>query len=91
MSNTPAKAFNDAEEHIDSEVKSSDWWWNELVRWLNFVTATMFVTTSISMAAAWSNNCPFFGISDYTHLTNYSGNNMEWPVYLSLRNVNSTN
>jgi hypothetical protein len=27
----PAKEFNDAEEHIYSEVKSSAWWWNEHV------------------------------------------------------------
>jgi len=32
MSYAPAKEFNDAEEHIYSEVKSSDWWWNEQVR-----------------------------------------------------------
>jgi hypothetical protein len=25
----PVKEFNDAEECIYSEVKSSDWWWNE--------------------------------------------------------------
>jgi hypothetical protein len=31
MSYTPAKKFNDAEECIYSEVKSSDWWWNEQV------------------------------------------------------------
>jgi len=31
MSYTPAMKFNDSEEHIDSEVKSSDWWWNEQV------------------------------------------------------------
>jgi len=27
----PAKEFNDADERIYSEVKSSDWWWNEQV------------------------------------------------------------
>jgi len=27
----PTKEFNDTEEHIYSEVKSSDWWWNEQV------------------------------------------------------------
>jgi len=37
----PAKEFNDAEERIYSEVKSSDWWWNEQVGLLNFVIATM--------------------------------------------------
>jgi len=31
MSYAPAKEFNDAEERIYSEVKSSDWWWNEKV------------------------------------------------------------
>jgi hypothetical protein len=29
MSYTSAKEFNDAEERIYSEVKSSDWWCNE--------------------------------------------------------------
>jgi len=28
----PAKEFNEAGEHIYSEVESSDWWWNEQVR-----------------------------------------------------------
>jgi len=28
----PAKEFNDAEECIYSDVKSSDWWWIEQVR-----------------------------------------------------------
>ena len=32
MSYGPAKEFIDAEECIYSEVKSSDWWWNEQVR-----------------------------------------------------------
>ena len=31
MSYAPAKEFNDAEERIYSEVKSSDRWWNEQV------------------------------------------------------------
>jgi hypothetical protein len=32
MSYAPAKEFDDAEERIYSEVKSSNWWWNEEVR-----------------------------------------------------------
>jgi len=59
MSYAPAKEFNDAEERIYSEVKSSDWWWNEQVRWLNFVLATMILTASSASAAAWSYDCPF--------------------------------
>jgi len=31
MSYAPTKEFNDAEQGIYSEVKSSDWWWNEQV------------------------------------------------------------
>jgi len=31
MAYAPAKKFNDAEERIYSEVKSSDWWCNEQV------------------------------------------------------------
>jgi len=31
MPYAPAKEFDDAEERIYSEVKSSDWWWNEQV------------------------------------------------------------
>jgi hypothetical protein len=46
MSDAPAKEFNDTEERIYSEVKSSDWWWNEQVRWLNLVIAMMIFTTS---------------------------------------------
>jgi len=33
---------------------------------------------------------PIFGSSDQTHLTNHSGNKKEWPVYLSLGNIDST-
>ena len=58
MSYAPAKEFNDAEEHICSEVKSSDRWWNEQVRLLNFVIATMILTTSLATVAAWSYDCP---------------------------------
>jgi len=32
LSYAPAKEFNDAEERIYSEVKTSNWWWNEQVR-----------------------------------------------------------
>jgi len=32
---------------------------------------------------------PSFGSSNQTHLTNYSGDKKEWPVYLSLRNIDS--
>ena len=32
MMYAPAKKFNDAEKHIYSEVKSSNWWLNEQVR-----------------------------------------------------------
>jgi len=59
MSHTPTKAFNDAEEHIYSDEKSSDWWWNDQVCKLNFVIATIILTSSISTAAAWSYDCPF--------------------------------
>jgi len=59
MSYAPAKEFNDAEERIYSELKSSDWWWNEQVRELNFVIATMILTTSIATVAAWSYDCHF--------------------------------
>jgi len=31
ISYAPAKQFNDDEERFYSEVKSSDWWWNEQV------------------------------------------------------------
>jgi len=50
---------NDAEEHIYSEVKSCDWWWNEQVRWLNYIIATMMLPPSIATAAAWSYGYPF--------------------------------
>jgi hypothetical protein len=33
---------------------------------------------------------PLFGSSDQIHLTNNSGDKKEWPVYLSLRNIDST-
>ena len=33
---------------------------------------------------------PVFGNSDQTHLKNYSGDNKEWPVYLSLGNIDLT-
>jgi len=59
MSYGPAKKFNDAEECIYSEEKSSDWWWNEQVRSLNFVIAMMIVTPSLATAAAWSYDSPF--------------------------------
>jgi hypothetical protein len=32
MSYAPAQEYNDAEERMNSEVKSSDWWCNEQVR-----------------------------------------------------------
>jgi len=32
MSYAPPKQFNETEKWIYSEVKSSDWWWNEQVR-----------------------------------------------------------
>jgi hypothetical protein len=31
---------------------------------------------------------PLLGSSDQTHLTTYSGDKKEWPVYLSLGNIN---
>jgi hypothetical protein len=31
MSYAPAKKFNDAEERIIPEMKSSKWWWNKQV------------------------------------------------------------
>jgi len=59
MSYAPANEFNDAEECIYSHMKSSDWWWNEQVRQLNLVIATMILTASIATAVAWSYDCPF--------------------------------
>jgi hypothetical protein len=55
----PTNKFNDAEESICSEEKSSGWWWNEQVPELNFVLATIILTTSLGMAAIWGYNCPF--------------------------------
>jgi hypothetical protein len=48
MSYAPAMQFNDAKERIYSEVKSSDRSWNEQVRELNFVVATMILTASLA-------------------------------------------
>jgi hypothetical protein len=59
MSYAPAKEFNDAKERIHSEVKSSDWWWNEEVGELNFVIAMMILIASLATVAAWSYDCPF--------------------------------
>jgi len=55
----PAKEFNDNEECIDSEVKSSHWWWNEQVNYMNFVTAMIVLNAWIAMGAPWSYDCPF--------------------------------
>jgi len=58
MSYTPEMEFIEAEESIYSEVKSSDWWWNEQVRWLIFAIAIMILTPSIATVATWSIDCP---------------------------------
>jgi len=44
-----------------------------------------------SRAALGATIVPLFGSSDQTHLTNYSGDKLEWPVYLSLGNVDPVN
>ena len=54
----PGTEFNDAGECIDSEIQSRARWWNEQPDLLTFVIATMIVTTSIAMIAAWSYNAP---------------------------------
>jgi len=59
MSCAPAQEFNDAEKRVYSEVKSSDWWWNERVHKEKFIIPTIILTASIAMTAAWSYNCPF--------------------------------
>jgi len=51
--------FNEANEHIDSEVKSSDWCWNQQVCDVNFITATIILTASITTVGAWCDDCPF--------------------------------
>jgi hypothetical protein len=53
MSYAPATRFNDAGEWIYLEGKSCDWWWNEPVRQLNVIIATMILTSASSTAAAW--------------------------------------
>ena len=54
MSYASAKEFNDAEKGINSEVKSRDWWWNEQVRSLNFIIATMILAVALATSPAWS-------------------------------------
>jgi len=49
----PAKKFRDAEESNYQEVTSNDWWWNEQLCMLNFVIATIILTTSIATVADW--------------------------------------
>jgi hypothetical protein len=51
--------FNDAEEHIYSAVRSSNWWWNNHVYQLDFFIATMTLTAAIGTVALWSYDCPF--------------------------------
>jgi len=59
MPYAPAQELNDTEERVYSKVKSSNWWWNEQVNYLNFVIATTILTTSMAMAASLSYDCPF--------------------------------
>jgi hypothetical protein len=51
MSYAPAKEFNEAEECIYSEVKSSDRWWTEQVCQFNFVIARMMLTIPFDTVA----------------------------------------
>jgi len=48
----PAKQSNDAAERIHSDVKSSDWWWNELLGEFNFVISTIMLPAWIATVAA---------------------------------------
>jgi hypothetical protein len=41
-----------------SDGKSSYWWWNEQVRWLNVIIRTTILTPSIARAATWCFNYP---------------------------------
>jgi len=59
MSYAPATEFNDPGKFISTEVKSSDWWWNEQVSELNFIIAVMILTASIATTAAWSSESPY--------------------------------
>ena len=74
----PAKEFNDAEDRIYSEVKSIDWWWNEQVRSMNFVQATMILTASIATAAACNHDCPF--IRQFRADTSYNQFGQQEPI-----------
>lgn len=55
----PAKEFNHDEEHIDSEVKPIDWWWNEQICQMNLVIATMILTILMATATALTYDSPF--------------------------------
>jgi hypothetical protein len=50
--------LDDTEAHIFLLVKASDWWGNEQVNELNWVIATIILTSSIATAATWRYNCP---------------------------------
>ena len=69
LSYAPAKEFHDAGEHIYSDVKSSNWWWNEHVCYLSFVIATMILTASLATVATWSYECPI--IRQFRPVTSY--------------------
>ena len=55
----PSKQFNEAEECIYRDEKSSNGRWNEEVRKLNLVIIMLTVTGTIARSAAWSYDCAF--------------------------------
>jgi len=60
MSHAATKKFIDTNERVNSEVKSSDWWWNQWVHSSNVATATIILSPAIATAAAWSSHYSLF-------------------------------
>jgi hypothetical protein len=87
----PVREHNGNGERMYSEMHTADWWWDTQVRDSRFyhvLNLTSHILNDFQKTLPeGATLVPIIGMSDQTHLTNFSGDKKAWPVYLTIGNI----
>jgi hypothetical protein len=89
----PRREYDANGQRVYAEMHTADWWWD--------IQVQCHIVTQLLLAGAQANRSqdalprgatvvPIIGMSDQTHLSNFSGDQKAWPVYITVGNLPST-
>jgi hypothetical protein len=91
MAYAPVKEYDQVGAQLYSEMHTAQWWWEIQVNSTTRSRGMLHILTKDfeETLPRGATVVPIIGMSDQTHLSNFSGDKKAWPVYVTIGNINS--